>query len=103
MSIAKHDLSQAPVGEVVAVRAAQRLDESQEAERKRQIEAVAHRQLAQSSYPVVREVDCIYEAGVLTLRGRVPSYYLKQIAQTLVLDRLEGVVKINNQLVVQKS
>ena len=71
--------------------------------RKRQIEAVARKQLRQSSYPAVRDVDCQYQEPVLTLRGRIPSYYLKQIAQTIVLDRLEGMVTINNQLIVDEK
>ena len=36
---------------------------------------------------------------MLTLAGRVPSYYLKQIAQTVVRS-VEGVFQINNQLSV---
>jgi hypothetical protein len=36
--------------------------------------------------------------GVLTLRGRVPSYYLKQIAQTLAHERLRGAARLHNAL-----
>ena len=35
--------------------------------------------------------------GVLTVRGRVPSFYLKQLLQT-VLKRVDGVERINNQV-----
>jgi BON domain len=35
------------------------------------------------------------------LRGAVPSYYLKQIAQELVRD-LDGVLLVNNQIKVAR-
>jgi hypothetical protein len=36
------------------------------------------------------------DGGVLTVRGRVPSFYLKQVLQT-ILNRLDGVRLVNNQ------
>ncbi len=39
--------------------------------------------------------------GVLILKGRVSSYYLKQIAQRIVLDRLEGRTTVVNNLEVE--
>ena len=45
-------------------------------------------------------------SGVLSLRGRVPSYYMKQIAQTVVchvLEELEDAVVINNELDVERN
>ena len=67
------------------------------------VEAEAKTQLMMSAYAPVRRVSCEFEAGVLTLRGQVPTYFLKQIAQTVVLNRLEGIVEINNRLEVARE
>jgi osmotically-inducible protein OsmY len=40
--------------------------------------------------------------GVLTLRGSLPSFYLKQLLQTVVRD-IEGVGRVDNQVVVASS
>lgn len=63
-------------------------------------EAEAGVRLRQSPYLEVRFVTCEFHEGVLTLRGRVPTYYLKQIAQSLVL-RMERVEEINNRVEVE--
>ncbi len=44
-----------------------------------------------------RDITCHYCDGVLILRGRVPTFYLKQILQTVLKD-LDGVQQINNQV-----
>ena len=59
----------------------------------RKIAVVMH----DAPYPALRHISCVLDDGVLTLQGRVPSYYLKQIAQTLVRP-LEGVRVIHNEL-----
>jgi hypothetical protein len=38
-----------------------------------------------------------HHEGVLTVRGRVPTFYLKQLLQT-ALKRVDGVERINNQV-----
>ena len=38
-----------------------------------------------------------YHEGVLTVRGRVPTFYLKQLLQT-ALKRVDGVERINNRV-----
>ena len=43
-----------------------------------------------------RNISCHHEDGVLTLRGRLPSFYLKQILQTILRD-LSGIKRIDNQ------
>ena len=43
-----------------------------------------------------RDISIHHAAGVLTMRGRLPSFHLKQILQTLLRD-LEGVEQIDNQ------
>jgi hypothetical protein len=48
------------------------------------IEAAAETALQQSPYRELGSVSCHFQEGVLTLRGCVSSYYLKQVAQTLV-------------------
>ena len=35
--------------------------------------------------------------GILTVRGSVPSYYLKQLLQATLRD-IEGVTRVNNQV-----
>lgn len=55
--------------------------------------------LRHNSYLALKNVRCDYHEGVLTLRGCLPTYYLKQIAQTTVA-RLEGVQRIVNQIEV---
>jgi|GEM_PF-1673661 len=46
-----------------------------------------------------REVHCQAESGRLILRGRVRSYFEKQVAQE-ILRRIEGVGEIRNELEV---
>jgi osmotically-inducible protein OsmY len=64
--------------------------------------SAAEARLRKSAYVELRRVSCEYHEGALTLRGRVSSYYLKQMAQSLVSE-LEGVLEINNQLDVTSS
>lgn len=62
--------------------------------------AVALRRLRSSPYLPVRSVSCELRQGVLCLRGRLPNYYLKQIAQETVAT-LGGVVRIDNAIEVR--
>jgi hypothetical protein len=59
----------------------------------------AETQLRNSGYLELRRLQCSFHDGVLTLNGHVSSYYLRQIAQSSV-QGLQGVVAINNQLLV---
>ncbi|MGI6420020.1 MAG: BON domain-containing protein [Thermoguttaceae bacterium] len=68
-------------------------------EEKQVVQAEAQLRLRKSGYPELRLIACAFHEGVLTLRGRVTSFYLKQMAQTLIRE-LEGVGEINNRLVV---
>ena len=56
--------------------------------------------LRSSSHGPLRRLTCDFHEGVLSLRGVVPTFYLKQLAQAL-LGKLAGVEEINNQVVVQ--
>jgi osmotically-inducible protein OsmY len=65
----------------------------------RSIEVAAIADLRHSTYPELRRVTCEYHEGILTLRGRVSSYYMKQIAQTIV-QHVEGVERVVNRVEV---
>ena len=60
------------------------------------VQTQAQSQLRKSGYHELRFVLCEFHEGVLTLRGRVPSFYLKQVAQELI-RRLDGAEEVNNQ------
>jgi len=62
----------------------------------------AQSQLRQSAYFALRDIRCACEDGVLTLCGRLPSYYLKQMAQALVTN-VEGVSSVVNRIEVMTS
>ena len=64
-------------------------------DRASQVEAEALRRLGDSPYPTLRRVSCFFDDGVLTMRGRVASFYLKQLAQTAVVN-LRDVERIEN-------
>ena len=49
-----------------------------------------------------KDVTYHYGQGTLTLKGRLPSFYLKQVLQTLLCD-IEGVEIIDNQVDVNSS
>ena len=55
----------------------------------------AEMQLWHSSYCELRHVRCAFHEGVFTLRGILPSYYLKQIAQTIVSKADAACVIVN--------
>ena len=55
--------------------------------------------LRRTPYLALKNVACDCRDGVLVLRGCLPSYYLKQVAQEIVA-RLEGVQAIDNQIQV---
>jgi hypothetical protein len=61
---------------------------------------VAERGLRSSRYSALKHVACDYQGGVLVLRGCLPSYYLKQIAQEVVAHRVQGVGRLDNQIQV---
>jgi hypothetical protein len=55
--------------------------------------------LARSGYPALDRVRCDFSDGVLLLRGQVPSYYLRQLAQEAVAG-LPGVRAVRNEVEV---
>ena len=64
------------------------------------LQAVAERGLRGSRYSALKHVACDYQGGVLVLRGCLPSYYLKQIAQEVVAQQAPGVGRLDNQIQV---
>lgn len=63
-----------------------------------------YRSLAQSCHFMQhwREISCTYKEGILTLRGTVPSFYLKQVLQTMLMD-VPGVRRVDNRVDVISS
>ena len=63
------------------------------------VELLARRRLAEKcTYAFCfNQVTFSYSQGILTLEGRLPSFYLKQVLQTLLRD-LDGVTRIDNRV-----
>ena len=70
--------------------------------RERRIEEAAEGHLRRSGYLALRDIGCTCREGVVTLRGCLPTYFLKQIAQ-LVVAEVAGVHGIFNQIEVLTS
>jgi osmotically-inducible protein OsmY len=64
------------------------------------LQAVAERGLRSSRYSALKHVSCDCQGGVLVLRGCLPTYYLKQIAQEVVAHQVQGVGRLDNQIQV---
>jgi hypothetical protein len=63
-------------------------------------EAIAQGRFHRSPYLPLRQVSCLLDDGILTLRGSVPTYYLKQLAQTIGAS-IQGVRQVINRLDVE--
>jgi hypothetical protein len=63
------------------------------------VEEHARELLQGQPYRALRHVSCEYRDGTLILRGRLPSYFLKQMAQAAVA-RVPGVERILNHIEV---
>jgi osmotically-inducible protein OsmY len=58
-----------------------------------------HRALRASGYGQLLKLNAHCEHGRVTLQGRVPTYYLKQVAQS-VLNSIDGIRDIDNDVKV---
>ena len=58
--------------------------------------------LRQSGYRALSRVQCEVVGGTVALSGVVPSYFLKQVAQTISM-RMSNVKKLTNHLEVLSS
>lgn len=67
------------------------------------LQARIQKKLADSPYYAVRQVVCGLSNGVPVLQGRVPSYFLKQMALTAVISVLGESDQIKNGLVVSNE
>ncbi len=67
--------------------------------RERKIEESAESRLRRSGYLALKDINCTCHDGAMTLRGHLPTYYLKQLAQHWVAE-IEGVREIINQVEV---
>jgi osmotically-inducible protein OsmY len=63
------------------------------------VERAARQRLATTGYRTLRAVECSFRDGRMTLRGEVPSYYHKQLAQETMRDA-PHVTQIVNQIEV---
>lgn len=66
------------------------------------IQALAQKRVHSKPYLALKNVSCDFQDGVLVLRGWLPSYYLKQIAQEAVAG-MDTVHRIENRIEVKKS
>lgn len=64
--------------------------------------SLARAALAESGYPPLARIECEAVQGTLVLSGVVSSFYLKQIAQTVVMQ-LEAAHGVENRVEVQSQ
>ena len=65
------------------------------------VEATAKARLLKSPYRAIRDLSCEYVSGVLVLKGRLLTFYQKQLAQEAV-GGLVGVSRIDNKTEVSE-
>jgi len=58
--------------------------------------------LKSSGYAALRSLHCEVTEAVVVVHGVVPSYYLKQMAQTII-QRLEQIQSVMNLVEVRES
>jgi osmotically-inducible protein OsmY len=67
------------------------------AEQDRSIHERVSTVLQRTGYTPLQSIDCRVDNGVVELRGHVPSFYLKQLAQAVILP-LKYVRGIKNDI-----
>lgn len=72
------------------------LNPARVSQRDRQLEKAARATLDASGYYYLRVLDCESHEGMLLVHGKLPTYYLKQVAGNL-LARLPGVERVIDQ------
>jgi hypothetical protein len=60
---------------------------------------MAENHLRSNSYLALKNISCEFRQGVLILKGNLPTYYLKQVAQAVVAPTA-GVERIINEIEV---
>jgi osmotically-inducible protein OsmY len=66
---------------------------------KHPLAAAARRRLQRCPYRAVRTLECEYHQGSLVLRGKLASYFFKQLAQESVAG-VHGVDRVVNEIEV---
>lgn len=66
------------------------------------VERAAKGLLLKTGYPALKTVECSFHDGTMTLRGRVPSYFHKQLAQEVLRD-IAHVNEVANQIKVSNA
>ena len=66
------------------------------------VERAARLSLAKTGYQTLRSVQCSFRDGRIVLRGEVPSYYHKQIAQESIRDAAHVTQIVNHIEVVSQ-
>jgi hypothetical protein len=61
------------------------------------------RALRNCCYAAVQKIECERHGEVVQLHGRLPSFYLKQIAQTVAAQHAQGSMAIVNCIEVHTS
>lgn len=56
--------------------------------------------LERSAYSALKTVSCECDGESLVLKGKLPNYYYKQLAQEAV-RRIEGIVRVINKIEVE--
>ena len=62
----------------------------------RNTDRAAQRRLEQCGYDALKNIACRFHGGAMTLRGTVPMYYHKQLAQEAVRDLKHVDVIVND-------
>ena len=62
----------------------------------RNAERAAQRRLEQCGYEALKHIACRFRRGTMTLRGTVPMYFHKQLAQEAVRDLRHVDVIVND-------
>ena len=86
-------------GRVTGERPAPQVSPDLHAEVQSDVAVLATQHLHAGPYPVLRNVYCEMEDGRLVLKGRVGSFYLKQVAQAKAAQ-VAGHITVENQIEV---
>lgn len=62
---------------------------------------IAEATLQAAPYAELRQVHCQMDGDRLVLLGSVPNFYLKQLAQTMLLNQCGTTVSLENRLKVE--
>jgi osmotically-inducible protein OsmY len=75
------------------------LNPNKESKKVEQITEAAKQLIVHQPHLSVQRIWCDFDDGRLILRGQVPSFYFKQLAQEAVSD-MEGVEQVVNEIEV---